>query len=592
MLGLGRGELQNMSKLMRLSTRGPDRRLLTITLIIVGVCLLSGVYGWKTADYSWSDSLYRALLALGASDIYTDSHHWCWRISDGPECERPEISLVSYIALNVARYSGLIFLFGAVLYTVISLLSRSIAQLRSDLGGRRLICIGDSDLPREAFRSEDASGLTRVWLGAAHAINQWRGVAVPWSESRSEAKSIAKTIRSAKQILICAGDDAKTLSYVHAVMNNSPDSPERAVQITAIFERPGSTSEALRHAINKFSNATSSIRALTYSKIAVRDVVKSHPPFVLADQLRQQSVHVLIIGLGRVGRTLLDDIAVNCATVQFGKPYITIIDPDIKRKKAWIYTEAPEIDEVCHLHMIEGGLGQQFEHPEALPPNLPEITAVYICVRDGNLAIEALSGLRTWLQGQGKVPTNIFVRTNTLSLAESSPAGSQEKLRSFGTYKAVLRESQYLSEDPDHLPRRYHEVYKDQASRKTEYGRALDWQTLPEPMKASNRALVEHLQTKMFCANLEAKACVDQLGNVELGCNKTLYEDGKELEALAEIEHNRFVAERRMAGWTKGPRDETLKQDPNFISYNELTDDMKAFDRLIIKLTQTLLKDG
>lgn len=581
-----------MSKLKRLSARKADRSPIQISVIIVIICIVSGFYGWTAADYHWVESLYRALLALGASDIYTEMLRACPSVEQGSKCPEIKISGYPLVALNVARYAGLLFLFGAVLYAAANLLSRTVAQFRADLGGRRLVCIGQGDLIQEAFQSDAAAGMNRVWLGAPSALNLFRSVAVPWSVTQPVEQSIGKAIRGAKQILVCGENDTTTLKYLNAVSKYVEDGKDKPVSITAFFAKDGATEPSLRRTNPSFVNDCSSLRCLTYSKLTSREVIKSHPPFVLADQLEQRSIHVLIVGFGRVGQTLLKDIAVNCATAQMGKPYITVLDPEMAHKRVWIDSAIPELDQICHFTVIDGGLSDDFAHPGALPENLPDLTAVYICVGDGNLAIGALGGLRVWLRKQGKQVENVFIRTNSINFDGQKDGAGSEILRSFGTFDAVLNESQFLSNDPDALARRYHEEYNVHTLRQNPDEEVKSWLELAEPFKASNRALVDHFQAKKFSAKLDVDTSLNDDGQVKLGTNEVLFDSAEELEVLAALEHNRFMAERRADGWSTGPRNNEMRTDPNFVDYDELTEETKSFDRLIVNLTKTLLRDG
>lgn len=59
-----------------------------------------------------------------------------------------------------------------------------------------------------------------------------------------------------------------------------------------------------------------------------------------------------------------------------------------------------------------------------------------------------------------------------------------------------------------------------------------------------------------------------------------LPEDLKALrEALAKNVHEVWAAGRIADGWTKGPRNDDLKQHPCLVSYEELSEEEKDYDR-------------
>lgn len=62
------------------------------------------------------------------------------------------------------------------------------------------------------------------------------------------------------------------------------------------------------------------------------------------------------------------------------------------------------------------------------------------------------------------------------------------------------------------------------------------------------------------------------------------------LELLARNTHERWSEERIRQGWTWGPeRDDSAKQHPGLVPYDELTEDEKEFDRITSRETLRLI---
>lgn len=58
----------------------------------------------------------------------------------------------------------------------------------------------------------------------------------------------------------------------------------------------------------------------------------------------------------------------------------------------------------------------------------------------------------------------------------------------------------------------------------------------------------------------------------------------EEVEAMADVSHAHWVAERRRAGWISGPeRDIERKITPYLIPYADLTEDVKEWDRQAVR---------
>ncbi len=52
-----------------------------------------------------------------------------------------------------------------------------------------------------------------------------------------------------------------------------------------------------------------------------------------------------------------------------------------------------------------------------------------------------------------------------------------------------------------------------------------------------------------------------------------------EIERMAELEHGRWNLERLREGWRFGPRDDARRRHPCLVSWSELPDAIKKFDR-------------
>ena len=65
----------------------------------------------------------------------------------------------------------------------------------------------------------------------------------------------------------------------------------------------------------------------------------------------------------------------------------------------------------------------------------------------------------------------------------------------------------------------------------------------------------------------------------------------REVEYLAYIEHRRWVNERIKAGWTSGPRDAKAKTTPYLVPYDELSEQVKDYDRQPVRDIIPILED-
>jgi RyR domain len=111
------------------------------------------------------------------------------------------------------------------------------------------------------------------------------------------------------------------------------------------------------------------------------------------------------------------------------------------------------------------------------------------------------------------------------------------------------------------------------------------WEELPESLKESNREQADQIPKKLR----------------EIGCGYAPMHDEKppfefkedDLEQLAKIEHDRWVAERLRAGWTLGERNVELRMSPYLVRWADLREEDKEYDRETVRhMSEFMAKAG
>ena len=130
-----------------------------------------------------------------------------------------------------------------------------------------------------------------------------------------------------------------------------------------------------------------------------------------------------------------------------------------------------------------------------------------------------------------------------------------------------------------------HESYREQAlgqaNRSSTEPSLQPWDTLPEDMKESSREQADHIAVKLRCVGLWFRKAVPGLSNPTC-CEQLLNE---KLEALARMEHDRWVAERRRHGWIAGAntarnsRNDALLIHNLLVTWEALSDEQREQDR-------------
>lgn len=134
------------------------------------------------------------------------------------------------------------------------------------------------------------------------------------------------------------------------------------------------------------------------------------------------------------------------------------------------------------------------------------------------------------------------------------------------------------------VARAIHEGYRaDQAGRKPADDPAMaDWDHLPEHLRESNRQQAAHIFEKLRVTGYEARPA-------EGGDPEPISFTDDEVELMAELEHDRWTAERLADGWKPGARDVLAKTSPYLVGWNELPEEVREWDREPVRRIPELL---
>ncbi len=135
------------------------------------------------------------------------------------------------------------------------------------------------------------------------------------------------------------------------------------------------------------------------------------------------------------------------------------------------------------------------------------------------------------------------------------------------------------------LARAIHERYRqNQRGNKSPDDSAMrPWEELSEDLRESNRQQADAIGAKLAAIGCELRPAA---GREPVAFVFT----EAELEKLAEMEHDRWVAERRTAGWVGGSeRDVERKITPYLVPYADLPGDVKEWDRQAVAAIPEIL---
>ncbi len=321
---------------------------------------------------------------------------------------------------------------------------------------------------------------------------------------------------------------------------------------------------------------------------AARVLLGKYPPFTLNDSAQYKCPHILIVGLGRMGRSLLVQAARNWKDIHKKTEEllrITIIDKFADTKLASLSLQFPKLRTVSNIMPLQIDTASlKYEKANFLfnTEGKCDVTHIYVCFDEDAHSLSSALMLHHRLRDQG-VP--IIVRMNydaglaRLLQGEGSPGFSN--LHAFGLLDQTCKPDLLLGGTFEVLARAIHEQYvhdQAKAGKTPEQNPSMvPWEHLPEHLKESNRQQANHIGIK-----LSAVGCsVAPLNDWEAELFQFAPE---EVEKLSEMEHERWNKERESEGWQLGDKkDINSKITPYLVPYAKLPDEIKEYDRNMIR---------
>jgi len=312
-----------------------------------------------------------------------------------------------------------------------------------------------------------------------------------------------------------------------------------------------------------------------------RALLHKYPPFAPPPA---PGSRLLIVGLGRLG----ENLALRAAYLARarggpagGRAEIVVVDRAARQRCEGLLARQPHLAEVCELVPVEIDVtSAAFERGE-LPfdDGRSPIALACVCLDDDARGLSAALVLRRHTRDRG-IPVVVRM-TRELGLGAlvtdgavtpAAAGGEFADLHTFNLLEETCTPDLVLHGTRERLARALHDAYvRDH----TVGGRsaadapwALPWSELPHDMRESNRAEADHTRVALTRIGCE-------VGPLENWGAVPIEFEPDEVEAMARLEHERWLAERRIGGWTcaAGPTDPRRKTNPRLVEWEELPED-------------------
>jgi voltage-gated potassium channel Kch len=313
--------------------------------------------------------------------------------------------------------------------------------------------------------------------------------------------------------------------------------------------------------------------------------------------------HLLVLGLGRLGTSLVVHAArdryrqLKGATGQRDRLHITVIDQQAELRCRALCLHYPQFARVCELTPLEMNVNSpEFETVAeciCIGNGVPPDTG-YVCFDNDSLSLRTALALHHGLRRVLGRPVPIVVRmaeSGGLSRLLTPGDGSNAMFANIEIFSMLERTCNprvILGGTHELLARANHQKYVQGAAARGETYATnpsmLPWEQLSDDMRRSNYAQAGYID-----ANLHS------LGYVLAPLTDWDAEDFRftdaEVDHMAQLEHERYVAEKKAAGWSYAPepKDELRKTNPTLVPWDVLPDVERKKDRDICYNLPTLL---
>jgi hypothetical protein len=253
-------------------------------------------------------------------------------------------------------------------------------------------------------------------------------------------------------------------------------------------------------------------------------------------------------------------------------------DPDWVSSLEARHPELARFTEIRHDTMGPDGAGLDLVVDQ-------EPAMIYVCPDDDARATTAVLELRRRCLGRAvRVVAVVDQRSGLERLFRAVPAtDGGPSVTGFGLLDEACAADALMVGTIELLAQALHRTYlaSTPPARPDDPARR-PWEELPETLRASNRDQAAHVAMKLRAVGRVIGPLVDWEAARQPF-------SAAEVEVMGRLEHDRWVAERRRAGWRPGPRDPARRTTPYLVSWEALTDEIRDYDRSFVSQLPRLL---
>lgn len=321
------------------------------------------------------------------------------------------------------------------------------------------------------------------------------------------------------------------------------------------------------------------VRSFNLFENSARALLDKYPPETFAPADLEVPIHVLVVGFGQTGESLVLQLARIGHYAHSRAVQVTVVDQRAKQKEADFLLRYPQLRQICAVRFVEMNVDDAQFMTGAVVRELGRITITFILLDSDARALSCALSLHPHI-GNAEIPVVVRMAQDAglADLLEDEQAWGQA-IYPFRMIEDSCKRETILYETQDALAKAIHQAYVEKrlatGGAPATDASMVPWEQLQEDLKDSNRQQADHAVVK-----LRAIGCTTrQMEEVPTPFSFT----AAEVELLASMEHARWNAERFLAGWTLGVRDPAQRISPYLVTWDQLPENIKEYDREAVR---------
>jgi hypothetical protein len=597
---------------------------ITVPLILAAGAVIFGLAGWSAAKFDGSfKSVSEIVIRVIGSFLPTPA-----AVADGNWASRLGAMFAALTTVTSAILIGL------------ATLGEQLTQLAARyLWSNHAIVVGDTALGRRVAEGFEAAGARVLHLVPREApkvletgpIRARLGLdariilaaAAPWRARHMvvDLGADAATLTLGKTLLAAFDAPAPSRSLPERLLRRPnprrPDTLALCVTDPILTDQFSEVIDAERRTHDAYHSAAPlRVTIFDENSVIARHTLARDPLFALATERGQARVHVVIIGFGDLGEKLLDQIMLTSVAGALKAPRITVLDRQADECAHGFRARRPAVLDTLDISFMALDVGHDPFEGDDVPASAAKvrdleqqeaITAIFLALPSDAAVLRSGLLLRRARERSGLFDAPVFYRWRTdgastpvLGVRNDKSASSGDFILMEAPTPALLREIA----DPngrDACARALHEAYLRGKSPSEQAAQA--WERLPDTLRRANIRAADHLPAKLWSLGLDidrlepgATPALDDAANQWLARWRG-WQGMEHMQALARLEHERWMIERKLDGWRYAPaRDNPRRLHPKLVPWEQLqrsTDEVrKDVDQVISALVFVAQRSG